>query len=477
MDTFSQLEDLLASQDSRFPLASSFLAHLGAPSTSFAILEDGKITSHMITTLNDNTETRFQACSISKPVGTAMSVFRLVEADNIKLDVPISTYLPPADLELISGPATRELTGTITIRQLLSHTSGLGTHGFPGYNTKTSRIPTTREILAGSSPPVNTLQVELQSFPGHRFSYSGGGTTVVQLILENMMGKPFAEVVQELVLDPLSMTQSTYRYPSDEEINGLLKPGKLGSGNFARAYLNAGMPCDVPQHALPEAGAAGLWTTPTDLLKTIRGIQMSLLGAEGAFISQALAEDVLKPIQANHAPGFMNVGGIFGHGGSNDPGWRCMVVGSSAVAGSTEKIMGLPPGCGISIMSNSACGSQHQGRLLSAICYLKGWGQISKDFAHVPKDMVLADPKRDIGDAWKAWIGKHGDGWELADLDGKPVVSLNGSPPMLLLAVAQPGSNGSRLKVQSLEMVVSLVEKNGKKVLDVATLAEGSWEG
>ena len=475
MDTFRQLEDLLASQDSRFPCASSYLAHLGAPSTSFGILENGKITSHIITTLNDNTHTRFQACSISKPVGTAMSVFRLVEAGKLELDIPMSTYLPAADLELISGPPTHELVGTITIRQLLSHTSGLGTHGFPGYNTKTSRIPTTREILAGSSPPVNTLQVELQSFPGHRFSYSGGGTTVVQLILENVMKKPFVEIVQELVLDPLGMTESTYRYPDDEEINGLLKPGQLGSGNFARAHLNAGMPCDVAYHALPEAGAAGLWTTPSDLLKAIRGMQMSLSGKEGAFISQALAEDVLRPVQANHAPGYMDVGGIFGHGGSNDPGWRCMVVGSSVVAESAGKTKGLPPGCGISIMTNSACGSQHQGRLLSAICYSKGWGQISKDFAHVPKDMVLADPNRDIGDAWRAWIGKHEDGWELAELHGKPVVRLNGSTPMLLLAVAQSGSNGLRLKVQALEMIVSFVKKDGKKVLDVATLSEGSW--
>jgi CubicO group peptidase (beta-lactamase class C family) len=275
MDTFSRLEELLSTQDSRFPSASSYLAHLGAPSTSFAILDNGKITSHMITSLHDNTHTRFQACSISKPVGTAMSVFRLVETGKLELDVLISTYLPAADLELISGPATRELVGTITIRQLLSHTSGLGTHGFPGYNTKISRIPTTREILAGSSPPVNTLQVELQSFPGHRFSYSGGGTTVVQLILENVIGKPFAEIVQELVLDPLGMTESTYRYPSDEEINGLLKPGATGSGNFARAYSNGRTPCDVAHHALPEAGAAGLWTTPSDLLKAIRGMQVS----------------------------------------------------------------------------------------------------------------------------------------------------------------------------------------------------------
>jgi len=276
MDTFRQLEDLLASQDSRFR-------------TLFAILENGKITSHIITTLSDNTHTRFQACSISKPIGAAMSVFRLVEIGKLKLDVPISTYLPAADLELISGPTTRELVGTITIRQLLSHTSGLGTHGFVEYNTKTTGIPTTREILAGSSPPVNSLQVELQSFPGQCYSYSGGGTTVVQLVLENLIGKPFAEIVQEFVLDPLGMSESTYRHPSDEEINGLLKPGQLGTGNFVRAYSNGRTPCDAAHHALPEAGAAGLWTTPGDLLKAIRAIQASLSEEEGAFISKALA--------------------------------------------------------------------------------------------------------------------------------------------------------------------------------------------
>jgi hypothetical protein len=145
------------------------------------------------------------------------------------------------------------------------------------------------------------------------------------------------------------------------------------------------------------------------------------------------------------------------------------------VAGNTAKTPGLPPGCGIAIMTNSACGDQHQGRLLSAICYLEGWGQISKDFSHVPRDMVLADPKKDIGSAWEGWIGKHGDEWELAELHGKPVVSLKGSPPMPLLIAAQPGADVLRLKVQSLEVVLSLVEKDGKKVLDVATLSEGVW--
>ena len=88
--------------------------------------------------------------------------------------------------------------------------------------------------------------------------------------------------------------------------------------------------------------------------------------------------------------------------------------------------------------------------------------------------MVLTDSKEDIGSAWKAWIGKHEDGWEVAELNERPMIRLNGSPLMSLLATAEPGSNDLRLKVQSLELIFELVEKDSKRVLNVLTLSEGA---
>lgn len=259
---FTHLEHILSTQDPRFPTAASYLAHLGVPSTSLAILDAGAITSYTITSLSDTPGTLFQACSISKPIGAAMSVFRLVASGKLSLHEPISTYLSADDLAVISKPETRELVGTITLAQLLSHTSGLetsGPFGFPGYDTAhTSRIPTIREVLAGKSPPVNTLQIEPRAFPGQKFCYSGGGTTVVQLIVEVVTGKSFADAVQELVFDPLGMRESTFRSPAEGDINDFLKPG-VGRANYARAYHTAGTPAESPAHVFVELGAAGLW--------------------------------------------------------------------------------------------------------------------------------------------------------------------------------------------------------------------------
>jgi len=377
MSTFAALEALLAQQDPRFPTAAAYLAHLGVPSTSIAILEHGTISTHMITTLNDTVRTRFQACSISKPVGAAMSVFRLVDQGILELHAPINTYLAPTDIDLIAGPhsTTRALVSSITIAQLLSHTSGLetsGAYGFPGYDlAHTERVPTICEVLAGISPPVNTLAIEARAFPGQRFCYSGGGTTVVQLIIESVTKEPYERAVQRLVLDPLEMASSTFAWPTSDEINGLTSATykrDVSDGGFARAHHAAGTPCEEPMRVNPEMGAAGLWSTPADLLKAVRAMQAALVGKHGKetaepelFIPQSLAKEVLEVVQEDFSIGWEHAHGTFGHGGANEPGWRCVVAGSSAVEHENEHkgpedYESLPPGCGIALMTNSAQG-------------------------------------------------------------------------------------------------------------------------
>jgi hypothetical protein len=88
----------------------------------------------------------------------------------------------------------------------------------------------------------------------------GGGITVLQIILETVTGKDFPSLIKELVLEPLEMTHSVYSLP-DGEIN------------VAKAHFTGYTACDVQWHIQPEKAAAGLWTTPTDLLKAVRAMQ------------------------------------------------------------------------------------------------------------------------------------------------------------------------------------------------------------
>jgi hypothetical protein len=95
-------------------------------------------------------------------------------------------------------------------------TSGLRVHGFGGYST--TDIPTLPQILRGD-PPANNEQISLFTFPGLGAAYSGGGFTVIQLILETHLRKPFYQIMDETVLQPLKMSRSTYKTLADTEKN------------------------------------------------------------------------------------------------------------------------------------------------------------------------------------------------------------------------------------------------------------------
>ena len=85
---------------------------------------------------------------------------------------------------------------------LLSHTSGLGDgFGFPGYVPSAPR-PTVKQILDGEKPS-NVGNVRLERPPLSAFKYSGGGDTIMQLAMTEVLGKPFPDIMQEYVLGPI----------------------------------------------------------------------------------------------------------------------------------------------------------------------------------------------------------------------------------------------------------------------------------
>jgi CubicO group peptidase (beta-lactamase class C family) len=197
--------------------------------------------------------TRFQAASLSKPV-TAWGVLRLVEEGRIGLDEPVVGHLrrwrpPPSPFD----------TEAITVRRLLSHTAGLSVHGFQG-QTPEEPLPSIEASLSGEAG--RSFPVELLEVPGRRWLYSGGGYSVLQLLLEELTGRPFAAFMRTQVLGPLGMTASSFRWRR--------------TATTARPHDRRGAPS--PDFAFAERAGAGLVTTAPDLA---RFVAAALPGPEG----------------------------------------------------------------------------------------------------------------------------------------------------------------------------------------------------
>lgn len=257
-------------------------------------------------------ETRFQAASISKPV-TALATLQLVERGRLNLDEDVNRYLRSWSLPASSYTHN----DPVTLRRIMSHTAGLTVHGFSGY-PRGAALPTLLQVLDGA-PPANSPPVRSENKPGVETKYSGGGITIEQLILTEAIGRPFDELMDELVLRPLQMTRSSCLQPPNERV----------AHAAATGHDEQGVPVPTGWHVYPEQAAAGLWTTAGDLGRYILGVQSALAGAPRAILHQRIAREMVTPqLQGADAFGLGPEvqGNTFSHGGSNE-GFRCEFEG------------------------------------------------------------------------------------------------------------------------------------------------------
>lgn len=249
-------------------------------------------------------DTLFQAGSISKPVFAA-AVMRLAERGTLDIDTDISEYL--VDYEV---PTYDNQKHKITLKQILSHNSGLNLHGFCGYQ-QGQKIPTVDQILTGAFPS-NHLKLKLTKDPETGFQYSGGGYVLAQKIVTDVCKRDFCDLMNELVFVPLSMTHSTYAQPLPKH-----KFNEIACGyDFYNLQLSGGF------NIMPELQAAGLWTAPSDLARFGIEIMKALKGESTCFEKKTAELMTTKAYEnTNHGVGFgvseSKKGLIFGHGGSN----------------------------------------------------------------------------------------------------------------------------------------------------------------
>ncbi len=286
------------------------------------------------------TETLFQAASISKSINS-LGILNLVEKGKLGLDNDINTYLKDWKFPYDSISKGKK----ITISQLLSHQAGLSTSGFPGY-AKGEKLPTTLEILNGLKP-ANSNAVRSIFEPGLKFQYSGGGTTITQLILENTTGEKYENYMNKNILAALKMNNSSYNQPPAKNKEHLLATGYNMDKEVQGKY-----------HIYPEKAAAGLWTNPTDLSKYIIETQLSLLGKSNKILSKEMSLTRLENRLGVFIDDFNDVK-YFAHSGGNE-GFVCYYVGS------------FEDGNGMIVMTNARNAMIMQ-EIIKSIASLNNW--------------------------------------------------------------------------------------------------------
>ncbi len=321
----------------------------------FGVLEQGKPAPV-------TPETLFQAASISKPV-FALGVLRLVEEGRLDLDEDVNRRLTSWKV-----PPAGSWQPRITLRHLLTHSGGLTVHGFHGY-TVAERRPTVVELLEGR-PPSNSPRIEVNIVPGVQSRYSGGGIMAAQQLVMDVTGKPFPQLLRELVLDPLGLKHSTFEQP--------LPPAR--AANAASAHPFKARPLPGRWHVYTEMAAGGMWTTPTDLARIAVELQRTLRGETPRLLKRATAEEMLKPqVGEDMGIGFFLEGkdenARFQHGGSNE--------GFLAQA-TFYKHRGL----GVVIMANSNEGDPMIDEILRAVAREYEWPGI---FPEEPATVEIAE--------------------------------------------------------------------------------------
>jgi CubicO group peptidase (beta-lactamase class C family) len=339
------------------------------PAVSIALVNNGKIEWARAygTTTADGKQaitptTLFQAASISKAV-SAMAALHLVEQGKLKLDGDVNQQL--VSWKVPENEFTKDK--KVSLRHLLNHSAGISVHGFRGY-AASKKIPNLLEILEGKLP-ANSGPVRVESVPGTVWNYSGGGYSIIQLLMTETSQQSFPQLMQKTIFAPLKMTHSIFTdtLPS------------VMSKNAVAAHHGDGKTIPGLWHHYPELAAAGLWTTPSDLAKIIIEVQQAEAGKSNKVLSGQMTTMMLTRVLGETGLGFyvekLADRTSFSHSGGSE-GVRVQLYGYTKT------------GQGAVIMTNSDNGAALNEEILASIAAEYGW----PEFKVTEKVMIAADP-------------------------------------------------------------------------------------
>ena len=253
-------------------------------------------------------QTLYQLASVSKLV-TAWGVMKLVEDGKLALDEPVSRHLTRWQFP------ESEHRDKVTTRHLLSHTAGLddlfGYSGFlPGEEIQTleESLTLTRDVASGKP-----RGVEVTREPGKNWLYSGGGYTVLQLLIEEVTHQSFADYMTKSILQPLGMEKANFDWQA------IADEGR--AGDLATSFDTKLKP--TSQRHYTATAAASLYATPQDMTQLVQAYTR-----QNPVLSQETLTQMMTPqagarqdwglghtlYVANGADGY-----VVGHDGGNLP--------------------------------------------------------------------------------------------------------------------------------------------------------------
>lgn len=423
------------------PSLETRMAAAGVPGISVAVIHDGRVEWTATWGYADTRDctpvtpdTRFQAASISKTIAAIMAL-RLVEQGLLALDGNINDSMTSWQLPRPTGITPDHA----TLAQLLSHTGGVNIHGFPGYAAD-ERLPATLiDILEGRAqeggPPIR-----IETAPGVRFQYSGGGYLVAQQAIMDASGRGFADQAEREVLRPLSMNHSSFAQPPTEAMRPML----------ARAH-RSGRVIPGEYHIYPELAAASLWTTPSDLARMLLDMQAAIAGAPGHRLSPAMARNAVTARLGGYGLGFSVTrdgdAQTFGHDGGNEGFESTMVAYARR-------------GNGVIVLTNGAGGYGVASDLVRTIADSYGWNELApRRFRPVP--LSEAELGAHVGHYaagnLHVSIERTADGLQtrVGALSVEPLVTLSASrfvvPSNGMTIAFAPGADGSSASLSVVE--------------------------
>lgn len=347
----------IVGQTESWPIAAR-LAHYGCTGVGICVIENGEIAeaAGFGVVAQDgpavDADTLFAGASISKPVAAVLAL-QLVDEGRLTLDQPINEVLQ--GWKIPENAFTRDT--PVTLRHLLSHRAGTTVHGFGDFSGETG--PTALETLNGVSPSL-TPKVVVDKVPGGSVRYSGGGTTIVQRLIEEQTGQAFAEVARLRIFEPLGMTRSTFEQPLPQRFHAVTAVGHSADGEpLPRRFTYT-----------PQLAAGGIYTSARDYARFLIACRAAVRGAPNALLSAGLA----------HQMATRQGGGQFGLGWEvfGDGPTRRIAHGGSNAGYQCNSTCTLAGGDGAVILTNGLMGIILHAELLTTLGTAYGWPGLAK---------------------------------------------------------------------------------------------------
>ena len=286
----------------------------------------------------------FWIASQSKPI-TATAFMMLVDEGRVKLDDPVEKYLPEFKKQWLAAEQDsdhvllKKPSRPITVRNVLSHTSGLP--------FKSALEEPTLDQLPLAVSVRSYAMTPLDFDPDSSYRYSNAGINTAGRIIEVVSGMPYEDFLDERLFKPLGMKDTTF-WPNAEQLTRLAKSYKPNADKSGLEEIKIGQLfyplSDRRRQPMP---AGGLFSTARDVA---RFCQMVLNGGEwegtrylsAAAVKEMTTRQTPPTLKENYGLGWATGGDGFGHGGAHatnmsiDPGRGLITVFMVQHAGSPD---------------------------------------------------------------------------------------------------------------------------------------------